>query len=407
MVIRSYVKCKTCGNIHLVRSGVGVESYEIQSFDCLSCGMPIVIAVRANVPQAYFEAEENAIFVQDYKGTEKVVNLHPCFAFSKEIFHSEQAFPSLEYMHKIYEHLRKTPGKFQDITTQFDLRNAKNLWGIVKNIIALEQKENKKQQDKLISQYKSARKDYVHKVIVRTYKDVVISFFDALFYPKINELINPIFDIVKGIEKKYSDHFQDFYEFYCSNMQSESINRYVSIFIDYFKCRSELNPMLVHARIGDFDTNNKIVGSRNFETVKLFYGQAYETLTSQFFVLACLNNIRLGRKYDTFSTMTLKKYLKDVEKSKRANPFKEVPAMANFSLYLNSTIRNGSHHASFWREGEILKYRSGGSGAEHDISYSHYLYLCNELTIALAALFTIEIILFDINNGYRDRDTHH
>lgn len=393
------MKCKTCGTIHLIRSGVGVESYEIQSFDCLGCGMPIVIAVRSNPPDAHFEAEENAIFVTYEGDTKNVVNLHPAFAFSQDSFHSEQAFPSLEYIGKISKHMRQAEGKFQDVATQFDLRNATNIWGIVKNVIALEKKGNKKQRDRLISQYISARKDYVQEVIVRTYKDVVITFFDALFYPKINELIDPVLEIVDDVKNKHPDQYQAFNEFYVSKMQSESINRYISIFSDYFKSRTELNQMLVFARINDSDTDDKIVGSRNFETVKLFYGQAYETLTSQFFVLACINNIRIGRNYDSFATMTLNKYLKDVQKSKKANPFIDVPAMAVFAKHLNSTIRNGSHHASFWREGEILKYRSGGAGAERDISYSHYLYLCNELAIALAALFCIEIKLFQIEVG--------
>ena len=82
MVIRSYVKCNTCDNVHLVRSGVGVENYEIQSFDCLACGMPITIAVRSIPPNASFEGKENAIFLPNYDGQTKIVNLHPCFAFT-------------------------------------------------------------------------------------------------------------------------------------------------------------------------------------------------------------------------------------------------------------------------------------------------------------------------------------
>ncbi len=49
--------------------------------------------------------------------------------------------------------------------------------------------------------------------------------------------------------------------------------------------------MLTHARINDQDVSAKLVGSKNFEHTKLFYGQAFETLTSGFVFLACLNNI--------------------------------------------------------------------------------------------------------------------
>lgn len=398
MVLRDYIKCATCGTVHLTRAGVGLESYEIQSFDCLSCGIPIVLAVRSQAPYAHFEVVENALIVPKTLNYNNVVNLHPSFAFTIDNYHCERAFPSLEYLNIISNYARKAPGNFQDYASQFDLRNAKNIWGLVKNIVTLQRNGNEKKRDKLITQYKYARKEYVKEVIVESYKDVIVTFFDALFYPKINELIEPILSITEKMKSQYQENYSDFYDFYISNMQAESLNRYESIFTDYFRSKTELSQMLVHARISELDTKDRIVGSHNFDTVKLFYGQAYETLTSQFFVLACLYNIQNGRRFDTFETMTLNKYLKDVEKSKRANPFNNEPAMAVFAKHLDSSIRNGSHHASFWRDGEIIRYRSGGSGAERDIPYSYYLYLCNELAIALAALFSIEILLFDIGN---------
>jgi hypothetical protein len=153
--------------------------------------------------------------------------------------------------------------------------------------------------------------------------------------------------------------------------------------------------MVVHSRIGDEDVDEKIVGSKSFEAVKLYYGQAYESLTSFFVIFACLNNILLGRSYDQFQSMTLNKYMKDVSKEKKANPFEQTQPFYAFTDGLDSTLRNGSHHASIWRNGEKVFYRSGGTGAQREITYSRYLHLCNKLTISLAVLFIIELKLGD------------
>ena len=147
---------------------------------------------------------------------------------------------------------------------------------------------------------------------------------------------------------------------------------------------------MIHARIEDEDVDDKIVGSKSFEDTKLYYGQAYETLTSSFTSIASLNNILNDRKFDEFQQMTLNKYISDVEKAKRANPFKDTPEFYAFAQDLDSSLRNGSHHASIWRDGEKVFHRSGGTGAKRDITYSKYLHLCNKLTISLAAIWLLE-----------------
>lgn len=391
MVIREYLKCSVCECKHLLRVGVGLDNYEVLSFDCNECAIPISVAIRANPPQANLESIENCLFIRQDDSIKNIVNVHPNFAFKKESFHSRTAFPSLEYMNKVSPYMKTIAGKFQDGATQFDVRNAKNIWGIVKNIIVLSSSGKDKKYRKMIGQYLNMRKGYPEEIKADNYAECVLTFMDSLFYPKINWLLEPVEEMVDNLISQKFEEWEKFEKFYSEDMKQDSLNRYMSIFNDYFKCRTELNQMLIHARISDSDTEDRVVGSKNFDEIKFFYGQAYEVLTTQFFVLACINNIKDGRSYDQFKSMTLNKYLKDVEKAKRHNPFSECPKMSKFSEYVDSSIRNGSHHASFWRDGEIIKYRSGGSGSEREISYSHYLYLCNELIIAIAALFSLEL----------------
>jgi hypothetical protein len=91
--------------------------------------------------------------------------------------------------------------------------------------------------------------------------------------------------------------------------------------------------------------------------------------------------------------MSLKKY-RELDKAKRSNPFLGTPELAAFAQYENSALRNGSHHASIWRDGDIIKFRSGGTGAQQEISYSRYMCLCNQITIAIAALMLVELEMF-------------
>ena len=128
-----------------------------------------------------------------------------------------------------------------------------------------------------------------------------------------------------------------------------------------------------------------------FESVKLYYGQAYEAITSNFTVLACLNNILNGRNFDEFRHLTLNKYIKDLQKSAKAGPFEQTQEFMAFTESLDSTLRNGSHHASIWRENEVIYFKSGGTGQKRNITYSRYLHVCNKITISLAALFLLEI----------------
>jgi len=215
------------------------------------------------------------------------------------------------------------------------------------------------------------------------------------FYPKFKKIYNPakaLFTEAKTINLEQVASLAAWHK----QNQKENTTRYLSIYSDYFKVRPELGQIAFNVRIEDDDVDNIIVGSKNFDMVKLFYGQAFETLTSHFPILAGINNILAGRRYDEFESMTWNKYVNDVEKAKMANPFAHRQEFNAFAKHLDSTLRNGSHHASIWREGEIVYYRSGGTGQKRDMPYSRYLCLCNELIIAISALFYLELDLNDL-----------
>lgn len=364
----------------------------MHTFDCNSCELPIVVSVRTNAPYAFFEAEENVKLFNEIDETYTVINLHPNFAFTDQNIHNKDIFPSIGYVELVYPHVRKIPNEIhQDIALQFDIPNARSLWAIVRNAITLENNKDKiKVLNKIIKDYEVERNSCIPNTSISNTSDAVFNFFDWLFYPKINKLLEPAINLALKIKTQNPIEFEKFRKFHIEIFHHEQNQQFISIFSDFFKIHTQLGQLMVHVRIGDEDIDNKIVGSKSFEEVKLYYGQAFETLTNSFTTLAALNNINYDRKYNEFKTMNLNKFIKKLDKSKRANTFKNTPDFFSFAENLDSTLRNGSHHASIWRDGEKINYRSGGTGAKRNITYSRYLHLCNKITIDLAAMFLFE-----------------
>lgn len=400
MIIAQNVKCSICGIEYFVRVGVGVESYQKHYFDCVNCYQSIGIAVRANPPHAHIESVENCT-LGDFERERTIINLHPSFCFHHDNYHDPSYFASLDTKGGIpilAKHMRFVEGRRNpDLALQFDIPHACQLWNKVKSIYDLSRIHGKEHLvQKQIAEYNQQRNKVRELVGFERCNcisalDVFEEFYDSLFYPKVNLLFNPVADL---IDRLYDSHqLDDFYRYYVDNIQEDNAKRYLSSFTGYFKQRDILGQLIYRARIDSSDVNDLMVGSKNFDVIKLYYGEVYESLTSNFTVLACLNNLASGRKFDEFLKLTLNRYIHDVEKAKKDGPFKSNPLFSAFSDNLDSSLRNGSHHASIWRDGEMVMYRSGGTGAKHEISYSRYLYLCCSITISLAALHLIELHL--------------
>jgi len=382
-----------CDNSYILRVGVGYDPYQKHFFDCVGCEQPIGVAVRANPPDAHIETVENCIIIDEGEGEDSIVyNLHPNFSFVPENLHDPKFFASIQSMQNIIKHIRQREGNYQDISTQFDIINAPGLWSILKSIIRISShKDNSHKLEKLLHTYTRSRAKHGDHSVINNKNAAITNFLDALFYPRINAISKPVIDKIN--ELGCHDNFEKFLIFYKEHLLVENQERYLSIISDYFSYRDHLGQLIYHARINDDDIKGRVVGSKNLDAIKLFYGQAYEVLTTHFTIFACINNMLEGREFDEFKLMTLKKYMSDVEKAKRHICFQDNNVFKPFIEGLDSALRNGTHHASVWRDGEIIYFRTGGTGAERTISYSEYIHLCNKLIISISALFMIELEL--------------
>lgn len=397
MVVRDYAKCNVCGTKLILRAGIGLEKLCLHSFDCPHCHSPLTVAARTGEPpEAWLEPGENISRIEDEDTTAVCINLHPSCAFSLKDFHDPRTFASLVYMNVIGRFMRVPSGsKSASAVTEFEVPNTGALWQVVASVLSLAMKRDPAGVlGTQIKSYTDARRETLPGFMCSTPFKCVASFFDDIFYPAFGDLRSPIKALISQQTAAHPAEIARFKAYYLSDLERPNVERYLATFNDYFRNFDTFRQMLAYTRVGSQTVDDLVVGSKLFDEIKLYYGQAYEALTSSFVTLGALFNIGSGRPFDQFASMSLSKYVNDVEKAKRSAPFKGVPELTAFTLFEDSSLRNGSHHASIWRDGEIVRYRSGGTGAERDISYSRYLHMCNGITIALAALFVIELQFF-------------
>ncbi|WIV98469.1 hypothetical protein [Kinneretia aquatilis] len=346
--------------------------------------------------EAWTEAGENLESIASEEGVENIINLHPAFAFHADEYRSQWTFASMRNMDITKGKLRlNVEGRFQDFSTQFAIPDTAGVWNIVRNVMVFSLKADPGNVlQKQIAAYEAVRKKYKPSFSCTTPFKTIASFFDDIFYPAIGNLRSPLRAYVRQLMQSNPVEISRLRSHFQAEVQTPALERYLATFNDYFRLFAQFQQVLTHVRVGSDDVDDLIVGSKRFDEIKLYYGQAYETLTSGYATLACLNNITAGRPFDQFKSMTLNKYISDVDKAKRSNPFADEPSLIAFAEFENSALRNGSHHASIWRDGDVIKFRSGGTGAEKDMAYSRYMHTCNGITIAIAALLLVELEMF-------------
>jgi len=165
---------------------------------------------------------------------------------------------------------------------------------------------------------------------------------------------------------------------------------------EFFTAYDELGQVYFFVAKGIKISPHQHATSTDFEAVKMFYGNVYEQFTSLVDILAMLNNMLAGRKYDTFQTLTLRKY-RELDRPAWFGPFKDNETFMAICEEADNQIRNASHHGSFvFEQGpQIIRYHSGkgGTGPEQIISYVDYLARCVRIFLQTMTLLRIELIL--------------
>ena len=398
MIERHYLKCKTCGQPITLRIGIGRNNEQNHTFQCPNCSEDIMLKLKID----YKKISTELIMLENCeRGNEEgvIVNLNPDFAISKDRLNEDCIFPFIDY----FSENRK------DQDSDFKAPNKKIQGEIQRSLFLLEEWEYLKRAWSL----KLSDKNKLAETIMNknsekfgyddglgNVNDWIFRFSYRILSPKKISLFHDAAEYIKNdITLKYRTELKKFKEYYVENFYGEHLERYFVAYSEFFSYYSEYSQLFTYMKLNANLPGNYIVSSNGFKQTKMFFGNAYEHLTSNFTVLACYNNIANGRAFDKFETMDLKKYL-TINKANRTNPFKETRPFYRLADCLDSSFRNASHHGSirFNKKKKNIIYRSGRTGAEKTISYTEYLLKCNNILFSLSALLMLELLLHNTDS---------
>jgi hypothetical protein len=422
MTQRIPVECNTCSQGIIFRIGIGGEKIQLFSVACPKCRQKIGLELLLNDKPTSFEGMPVKHFMgtvkeyinchdEDEKDDFIAINLHAELVYPKKYIHEKLMIPSTIISQQMMTHALKNgifknenfPNKIDDgpkFINVFDSLSGdaklSSDWFIIKKsyqlkengLEELSQKELKKYSN-LFSLPKNSR--YI--------ENILSDFLFRYIAPNI-KLYTNIEDEFEKARKINNEELKKLSDYYKSELKQFHIINYIEIFDDYFTNFKDFNRVLLNNKIQLHPEkgSESIICPIDFDKIKMYYGNAYEFFTSHIITLVCVNNILHNRDYNEFEHMTFNKYIKDVSKESKSKPLHNNINLKNFTDILESTIRNASHHKWFYVDETnigMLKYKSGGTGAEQNISYIDYIYKCNEITMGLAVLLLIEIYLIE------------
>lgn len=405
MNIRLALKCSTCQQGIVLRLGVGAQVSQNIAFQCPNCKQKIAFKHSSEVGN--FDIE-NLTFVDKEEEDFIAINMHPELIYPKKYINEKTMLPSVYILEDLYKHAEKEgilflSGKRKKSSFGFDtvalfdeLGGDSNLlsdWKIIYKSYSLFQSDMFDLMSHELKNYSNFDNVYIGKSLLFS---ILFDFLSRFLAPNL-KLYHSIKKNFNQAKKK-EDEFIKLKKYYDEELKNIYWTDYFDIFNEYFKSFSEFNRLLINTKIALHPEENTecILCPVNFDEVKMFYGNAYEYITSHLNLFAGCNNIISNRTYDQFSTMTLNQYNR-LNKDSKLNPLRSNVSFQLFVDNLDSTLRNASHHKWFYidkHDPAYLLYRSGGTGAINKLSYIDYLYKSNLLMNKLAIMSMIEIKFF-------------
>jgi hypothetical protein len=402
MLIRFNVKCLTCEAPYTLRISLGNNSNQKHTIACLQCREDFVVTL--NLDAKGFQCTENCEEVDEVG---KIINVSPYCPIPSDKIHEDRIFPWMDRVIEDFElgnRLSQFHNNVSSASSPLLVFDAYELLG--GQILLLENwKILKKGWSLTLNNQLDLAKNQFLQYEQNLFNEapdldhVLFDFSSRLIspakHPLFSEVANLYFDLYRS-RKVETIRFRNYY---LQSLRKESLERYFDIYCQYFRNHNEFAQTELYVKNDVALPNNLELASNAFNDIKLFYGNAFESLTTGFTILACLNNILCGRNFDEFKSMDLKKYL-TINKARRAEPFQDEPRLHAFANSIDSTLRNASHHGAMKlvkHKNEIV-FRSGGTGSEQRIGYVSYLVRCNEIMFSVAALTSLELLIaFETN----------
>lgn len=398
MVIRYLIICSTCNTPITIRIWVGHNPSQRHVFLCPNCKEEITVGMDVD----FVNTRTKIRLIENCEhGTEegKVFNLNPHFVIDHEQADSDLSFPWMEQALYIQAFSGlKLPERPKGVSGPIMLDSYEQLGGI-SNIIEM-WKIIKKGWSLLDSKQTILSNNVLKKYSEYGYEDecklenILFDFCVKLLVPKKLNLFSGAMETLKNAKENHTDELLRFREYYQNKLKNEHFRRHFEVFSEYFKEYSEYDQTILYIKNVVPVPEGCHAASAGFRNTKMFYGNAFESYTSNISVLACLNNIVEGRPFDEFREMNLAKYL-TINKAGRCAPFSTNENLCGYLDCIDSTLRNASHHGSMSlkKHRSVVEYRSGGTGQRHEMSYSNYLEMCGKIMLSSAALLMVELVI--------------
>lgn len=390
MISRMYLKCKTCSEPITARVQIGHQDKQSHVFQCPSCGTDVGITLLLHrPPHVEVQFDSNC-----ERGEEegKIINLSSGFTIHAEDIHKDLIFPAFKDFNRS---VVPSPMAVAGAGFEFPFvgvggfAGSTESWQQIKKGLRFHRIGRLDLRDQQITPFLDEWKQED-----RTIDNALFVFLGLLLGSHRNFVLGPLDDQIELVIKKNEVEFQRLIDHYDSDLKKDRFLAYEEIISDFFKSYDEFSQTLAFAANDDELAEEAVATSANFDSTKMFYGNAFELLGSHLDLVAAMNNILCGRDFDKMNAIDLKKY-RTTDKAGRTKCFSQNAILSWFVDEYDSHIRNASHHRWFKMDEakRNISYRSGGTGELRKMTYAQYIFKCNRMFIRIAALASWELMM--------------
>lgn len=406
MTLRCRIACTVCEQNYLMRISLGHTEKQDHRVECNSCKSSMHIELLLNNPPSYeinyLENCQEANFEDEglLSNNENYItkNLHPELLIPKEFsesnFYNANVFEGAKLAKERMERVGSLSNQNMKMTFEYtsNLNIIEKNWNVLK--VAWKMKNNK-QSDKIIIKHLKKYKS-VTESENSDFESILFDFNNTILFPdfidytpEFSKFLRDSFDKSESKNKEYLECVK----YYKVNLLDENMKKFYAIYSDFFELYNDFKSLLMYVVTSQDINYESIVSSENFEKTKMFYGKLFEAYTSNVSFITMLHNVYKGRKFDKLENIDFQKYL-STDKAKRTINFNNTEEFLFFDEFIDSQLRNASHHGNIELEDGIVIYKSGKPLKEYTMTYTKYLEMCTQLFIRFIILHQLQILKY-------------
>lgn len=414
MIERYPTECTSCGHRNILRITLGTDIKQEHAFACAHCGDESRIELEldfinrrsfpefekaglgaVSYPKVRVVALENSIPCENEGGT--VTNLDPTFLVPGELLHKDKVFSWMYSMDQFKLRVKTPPAsakpdqKLRDIVSAIGVpRHHREILDTFLKAWDYHRRGRPEMSQSALDKLRQYTGPMVADISSGAYA-TALYFCGTDDRPQMKAILQE----VNELKALNAGQCQRLHEWVNQPPYLDMIDRQIEVMKEFQRGYSQFSQAWIYAVTGTAPPEDMRPSTRDLHTVKMFYGTAFEHLSSGFALPAALNNIRAGRPFDQFQHMDMKKYL-SIDKAGRGKSFEGNAKLAPLQAEFDSTIRNASHHGGFRiRAGtiDVIEYKTGDGGQWKTIGYADYLIRCNRIFMGLMKLFAMHYIV--------------